>query len=90
MAGHWEVHGGYIGLNTLRSQSRAEYVTWERLRHTGWHSRPSERIGTAPGAQVVYGSQITRFQPQTGIVHTCARLFTADLHTSHIWQYMCL
>ena len=57
---------------------------------TGCRSRPPERIGTAPGAQVVYGSQITRFQPQKGIVHTCARLFTADLHTSHIWQYMCL
>ena len=51
---------------------------------TGCRSRPPERIGTAPGAQVVYGSQITRFQPQKGIIHTFDRLFTADPKTTHI------
>ena len=49
---------------------------------TGCLSRPPERIGAAPGAPMVYGSRITRFQPQTGIVHTCIyRLFTADLQS---------
>ena len=60
--------GGRSGRSTPHALTTAKFAqigkcASESACATGCYSRPSERIGTAPGAQVVYGSQITRSQP---------------------------